>query len=152
MGIDINRLSPWAQKQIAVKLAQNVRERAQNSAETQKPKSKYHSIPTEKITAEGKQIRFDSKKESERFDELMLLLKAGVISDLKLQPQFTLQEAYTTPEGERVRAVRYNADFSYWKSGERIIEDVKSPATKTKVYAIKRKLMLEHGFKITEVE
>ena len=152
MGIDVSRLSPWAQRQIAAKLAQSMRERAQNNADSQKSKSKYHSTPTEKKTAEGKIMRFDSKKEAARFDELMLMLQAGAISDLRLQPQFTLQEAYTTPQGERIRAVRYNADFSYWREGEYVIEDVKSPATKTKVYAIKKKLMADHGYTITEVE
>lgn len=57
-------------------------------------------------------IPFDSQKEARRFIELRSLLKAGKIRNLKLQPQFTLQESYVTPEGERVRAVRYVADFS----------------------------------------
>ena len=61
---------------------------------------------------------FDSKKEARRYDELMAMLRAGQIRDLKLQPQFTIQEAYTTPEGQRVRAIRYQADFSYERATE----------------------------------
>ena len=71
----------------------------------------------------------------------MLLLQAGKIRDLKLQPQYTLQESTLPPEGERVRAIKYVADFSYerptlpdcngvvhWLP---VVEDVESKATKT---------------------
>ena len=36
------------------------------------------------------ELRFDSQKEARRYDELMVMLRAGIISDLRLQPQFTL--------------------------------------------------------------
>lgn len=102
-------------------------------------------------------ITFDSQKEAARYDALMLLLAAGEIRDLKLQPEFTLQEAFTTPDGERVRAVRYRADFSYRrrvKEGadtrwERVVEDVKG--FRTKDYELKRKLMLGMGVTVTEL-
>lgn len=95
----------------------------------------------------------------------MLLLKAGKIRNLKLQPEFTLSQAYTTPEGNRIRATRYRADFSYERkkkasnfqiASERwefIVEDVKSRATKTRVYEIKKKLMRERfGIEVQEAE
>ena len=123
---------------------------------------KYHNNPA----ARGS-IRFDSQKEAARYDELILLLKTGKIRSLKLQPEFTLQEAFTTPDGERVQAIKYRADFSYdilrhnryedydgveWiDEWEPVIEDVKSPATKTPVYQLKRKMMMEKGFVIKEV-
>ena len=102
-------------------------------------------------------ICFDSQKEAARFDELVLLSKAGEIRDLKLQPEFTIQEAFTTPDGEKVRAVRYRADFSYRrpiKEGpdtrwETIVEDVKG--FRTKEYELKRKLMLRLGVKVIEI-
>ena len=108
------------------------------------------------------ELRFDSKKEARRYDELALLLAAEKIRDLKLQPEYTLQEAYTTLEGVRVRAIRYRADFSYERATEpdccgevhwlRVVEDVKSEATKTRGYAIKRKLMRERlGIDVREV-
>ena len=53
-------------------------------------------------------ITFDSQKEAARYDQLMLRLCAGEIRDLKLQPEFTLQEAFTTPLGECVRAIKYS--------------------------------------------
>ena len=127
---------------------------------------KYHNMPDNR-TVGGKKIKFDSKKEASRYDELMLMLIAGKIRNLKLQPEFTLQESFTTADGERVQAVRYRADFSYEKKvrnryedydgyeyvdeWETVIEDVKTPGTKTALYLQKRKLCLDKGIRITEV-
>ena len=144
MGIDIGSLPPWAQRQVLAKLTAS----HPLLSSPQRGTAKYRN---EK--AERGEIRFDSKKEAQRYDELMLLLQAGEISDLRLQRDYTLQEAYTTPEGKRVRAIRYRADFTYVRNGELIVEDVKSPATKTRAYEIKKKLMLEkYGIEITEEE
>ena len=149
MGIDINRLSPWAQKQIAQKIAANAAKTAQ---EQRLGHSKYNNTPDERI-AQNATIRFSSKAEAKRYDELMLMLKVGEIRDLKLQPQFTLQEAYTTPDGKHIRAIRYVADFSYNTERGFVVEDVKSKATKTRVYELKRKLMREkYGIEIQEIE
>ena len=51
-------------------------------------KPKYGSQKAERGT-----IRFDSQKEARRYDELMVMLRGGIITDLRLQPQFTLQES-----------------------------------------------------------
>lgn len=156
MGVSIESLSPWAQRQVLQKLT---------AAEAQKKaarESKYHNQKDERAAGSGASIRFDSKKEARRYDELMAMLRAGKIRDLKLQQQFTLQEAYTTTEGVRVRAIRYQADFTYQKpqfvdrDGEWIwglvVEDVKSRATKTRAYAMKKKLMQERfNIEIQEV-
>ena len=99
-------------------------------------------------------IRFDSQKEARRYDELLLMLRAGEIRDLRLQPQFTIQESYVTETGERVRAIRYTADFSYIRevSGEKIVEDVKSGPTRTKEYLRNRKFMRSmYGIDVREV-
>ena len=79
--------------------------------------------------------------------------EAGLISDLKLQHNFTLREAYTLPDGERVTGTVYKADFTYYDSaGNFIVEDVKSEATKkNSVYQLKKKLMMDKGFRIQEV-
>lgn len=96
--------------------------------------------------------KFPSKKEARRFEELFLLYTAGQIRELKLQPSFTLQESYITPAGERIRAIRYVADFSYIEGGRLVVEDVKSRATRTPTYLIKRKLMQERlGIEIKEI-
>lgn len=112
-----------------------------------KVRNKYGAIKT---TSNG--IRFDSRAEADRYEVLMAMLKAGTISDLRLQPHFTLAEAWKTPDGDPVRSIVYIADFSYWRNGHLIIEDVKSKATRTPQYAMKRKLMAAAGWTITEVE
>lgn len=95
-------------------------------------------------------LKFDSKKERQRFIELMAMQEAGLISELRLQHNFTLREGYTMPNGERVKGTIYKADFTYKDSeGDFIIEDVKG--VRTDVYKLKRKMMLDKGFIIREV-
>ena len=164
MGIDIRQLSPQFQKQALEKWAAQQRTK---HVEPRESKSKYHNTPAER-SGENENIRFSSQKEARRYDELMLMLKAGEIRDLRLQPQFTLQEAYTTPDGKRVRAIRYVADFSYermrpyWKGYEahfpddgwyRVVEDTKGgKATQTPTYKMKKKMMQDkYGITIKEV-
>lgn len=105
-------------------------------------------------------IRFQSQREARRYDELMLMLRGGAIRKLKLQPQFTLQESFVSPDGKRVQAIRYIADFSYEKkitslpmdSWEFVVEDVKVKATQTPQYRTKKKLMMEKfGIEIKEI-
>lgn len=155
MGVDIRQLAPWAQKQIAQKIAEQNREQAKKlvqEQQEQKP-NKYRNIPDERAADDGTSIKFKSKAEARRYDDLMILYRAGQIHELKLQPQFTLQEAYTLPNGKRIRAIRYDADFSYNTGSGLVVEDVKSKATKTRVYAMKKKLMQEKfGITITEIE
>lgn len=150
MNIDMGDISSWAQRQVEAQLGAS-----------EKPR-KYHNHPVDRLMPKGKKLHFDSKKEAQRYDELMLLLRAGKIRDLKLQPQFTLQEAYIAPDGEKNGAVRYKADFSYERPTEPdangqvywvpVVEDVKSRATRTRDYIMKKKLMLERfGISVQEV-
>lgn len=119
--------------------------------------------------AEVNGIRFDSKKEARRFSELSFLEHMGYIRDLRLQQDYTLQEAYTTTEGERIRAIRYRADFVYELTdkdpqiacvadreyfrkagpGAKIIEDAKG--CRTDIYTMKRKMMADRGYSVREV-
>lgn len=98
-----------------------------------KPTSKYRNI---KIVVNG--IKFDSKKEATRYQELLVLQKAGMITNLKLQDRFEI-----VPKQAGERKVVYVADFTYFtQSGKLIVEDVKSAITrKNTAYIIKRKLM-----------
>lgn len=91
-----------------------------------------------KVIVDG--IKFDSKKEAKRFQELMILKKAGLIKDLELQPVFVLQESYINNKNEKVRAIIYKADFIYFDINldRYIVEDVKG--YKTDVYKLKKKL------------
>ena len=117
------------------------KQRLPEAQQEQKWQAKYKNAPEKR---DG--VRFDSKKEARRYDELLTMLRAGLISDLRLQPQFTLQESYCTETGERVRAVRYRA------GGKLIVEDVKSTATRTKEYLRNKKFMRsKFGIDIQEV-
>ncbi len=160
MAIDVKDLPPAYQAQALRKLME--REQRKQCAPLPSPVDaptgggrKYHNKPTERVTASGAVLRFDSQKEARRYDELAALEQAGKIRDLRMQVDFTLQEAYTDGEGRRVRAIRYRADFTYEKvRGDPwteyngsfwvlVVEDVKSRATRTKEYIMKRKLMKE---------
>ena len=112
-----------------------------------------------KIFADGEV--FDSKKEYRRWNELILLLKAGEITSLRRQVKYVLIPAQREPDitgprggirpGKLIeREVSYIADFVYTdKDGQTVVEDCKG--MRTKEYIIKRKLMLkEYGIRIKE--
>ena len=72
-------------------------------------------------------IRFSSKREAHRYEELLLCLKSGTIQDLKLQPKFDFPMGF-----------KYFADFSYTQpDGKKIVEDVKG--FRTHVFILKEK-------------
>lgn len=123
--------------------------------------SKYHS---KKVTI-GDEV-FDSKKEAKRYQELLLLERAGEISHLQRQVKYVLIPAqkepseqiytrgknrgYRKPGKVLERECSYVADFVYYQDGELIVEDTKG--FRTKEYIIKRKLMLYmHGIRIKEI-
>ena len=109
--------------------------------------SKYNS---KKTVVDGQ--KFDSKKEANRYQELVLLEKAGVIKDLSRQVKFVLIPSQRDENGKVIeRECSYKADFMYYdEAGETIVEDVKG--FRTKEYIIKRKLMLyQYGIRIREV-
>jgi len=99
---------------------------AGNTVGRNKPR-KYRNIKT-RIGA----ITFDSKREAERYQELRLLITAGKVKQLELQPKFPLACGFTPvkirskryPNG---RQVTYTADFRYWDvdRGKLVVEDVK---------------------------
>lgn len=152
MGVDIKSFSPEMQRQIITKMVKEKSYTQSPKPKNREPKSKYNNQKDQRGT-----VKFDSKKEAKRYDELTLLLQAGKIRDLKLQREFTLQEAYTTPDGERINAIRYRADFTYERltnknEWEFVVEDVKSKATATPVYKMKKKMLHEkYGYLIEEV-
>lgn len=107
--------------------------------------TKYYS---RKVTVDG-QV-FDSKKEYKRWCELVLLQKAGQVTDLKRQVKYELIPSQKVGKRVAERACTYVADFVYTENGETVVEDTKG--FKTKDYIIKRKLMLwVHGIRIKEV-
>ena len=107
-----------------------------------------------KIEIDG--IKFDSKKEARRYQQLSLMQRAGEISDLELQPKFELIKSVKFAGTDRAKpAIRYFADFAYTDTltGKRIVEDVKSKVTReSPVYRMKKHMMLAiHGIEINEV-
>ena len=112
--------------------------------------TKYRS---QKITVDG--ITFDSVKEANRWQELRMLERAGEIRDLQRQVPFVVIPTQRDENGKLIeKEVRYVADFTYIEKGKltRTVEDVKSEATRTREYIIKRKLMLyRNGIRIREV-
>lgn len=101
-------------------------------------KNKYGAIKTE---IDG--IKFDSKKEADRYGKLKLLKMAGEIIYIELQPRFDIKI-----NGKFCGF--YKADFRItWKSGNVTIEDVKG--MKTPVYNLKKKIIeAMYGIKIIE--
>lgn len=92
-------------------------------------RGKYGAV---KATVDG--IRFDSKLEAARWQELLLLQKAGMISGLQRQVPFDL-----TLNGHLI--CRYVADFVYTttETGETTVEDAKGILTPE--FRLKAKMM-----------
>lgn len=96
-------------------------------------------------------MKFDSKKERQRYLELEMMLNAGLITNLKRQVPFELLPAFYH-EGKKVQGIKYVADFVYDENGQQVIEDVKSDGTRSnQVYRMKKKWMLSKGLEIKEI-
>lgn len=121
--------------------------------------NKYHNS---KVIMDGQS--FQSRKEARRYAELKMMQSAGFIHGLQRQKKYVLIPAQREPDTIGARGgkhkgqlieheVAYYADFVYYdRDGREVVEDVKSPATRTEVYKVKRKLMLYvHGIRIIEV-
>lgn len=128
--------------------------------------NKYYNIKTR--TSDG--LVFDSHKEARRWEELLLLQRAGKITELRRQVEYELipaqyeyYERYSK-KGERLkdgqklveRKICYVADFVYTdtETGELKVEDVKGykQGGAYDVFVIKRKLMRAiHGIKVDEI-
>lgn len=122
-------------------------------------RNKYHA---RKCVLNG--IEFDSRKEAQRYSELLILERAKEIMNLQRQVKFVLIPAQygvcerygkngkRLKDGKRLieKECAYVADFVYEENGKTVVEDVKG--MKTKDYIIKRKLMLfKFDIRIREV-
>lgn len=109
-------------------------------------KNKYNSEKTEKDN-----IIFASQKEAAKYEELALLLKAGQITKLELQPVYVLQQGFTDNSGRRHRAIKYKADFRItYPDGTIAVIDTKG--YRTPAYMIKKKLLLKRYPDIVFIE
>jgi recombinational DNA repair protein RecR len=96
-------------------------------------------------TTDGK---FDSELEYCRWCELLILQKAGKITNLKRQVKFVLID-----KSKHGKEICYIADFTYYDGNKHVVEDTKSTATKTPLYRLKKRLLAErYGITIKEVE
>ena len=130
--VKLRDLSPEARNQVCRAMG------APGSTEFQKAPSKWRNVRT---TVDG--IQFASQREARRYAELKIELRAGEITDLKLQKRFALRV-------NGIHVCDYVADFVYRRKGIRVVEDAKGKATD--VYRIKRALMRAiHGVEIVEV-
>ena len=110
-------------------------------------------------------IKFDSKKEMQRYIVLKTAEDSGVISNLELQVKYELipavREEYIehlkTKDKVKTRTLQlpitYTCDFQYLKNGVLIVEDVKaSPKMLPKEFVLKEKMMFAlKGIKIKKV-
>lgn len=103
-----------------------------------------HKFGAEVVVDEETGLRFASRKEYNRYHQLLMLRKAGMIGQLRLQVPYELN-----PDGSF--SYIYLADFVYVDAmtGATIVEDAKG--YRTKEYRKKRRLMLKvHGITIKE--
>ena len=98
------------------------------------------------IKCQYKGIKFDSKKERDRYITLEFLVFERKITQLEVHPRFDLMV-----NGQKIG--RYTADFRYKQNGITIVEDVKSKATKTRDYMLRKKILATYNppIHITEV-
>lgn len=104
-------------------------------------KKKRAKFNNQKVEYDGH--TFDSKKEYNRYRELLLLLKAGQIGQIRLQVPYELNDGGT-------HSYKYIADFVYIdKDAGLIVEDCKG--CRTAVYKKKFRLMKNiHNITIKE--
>lgn len=115
-----------------------------------KPKAGKQKFGNEKTTVDG--VKFDSRVEATRWQQLEMMEKAGIITNLRRQVAFELAPPVKL-NGKTKPALRYFADACYTEDGIDVVEDTKSPSTKkTAIYRAKKHLMATvHGIEIREV-
>jgi hypothetical protein len=110
-------------------------------------RSKYGNVPT---TVNG--VKLDSKAEARRYQELLLLQRAGQITGLLVHPEFELQPAFES-RGKAYRPIIYEGDFEYIEDFV-VVEDVK--AVQTAEFKLKAKMFRYHyphiDFRIVDVK
>jgi hypothetical protein len=96
-------------------------------------RNKYHA---KKTRLDG--FVFDSQMEANRWAELRLLEKQGLIRDLSRQVRYEI-----IPKTSRNRAHCYTVDFIYYENGKMVVEDVKG--AKLQDYILRRDMLISSG-------
>ena len=102
------------------------------------PRAKYRNA---KCVIDGKPL--DSKKEGEHYLHLRMRERLKEISSLEMQPVFEL--FYVCPRRGRIHIGMFTPDFRYFErtvDGRDVVRvvDVKSVATKTEAYRLRKRL------------
>lgn len=115
-------------------------------------KSKYNNRKAEYYDPQIKEtITFDSEKERDYYLILKDREKRGEISHIERQIPIEIQPAFTMPSGEKIRAIKYIADFSYLDNKDKFIHFIDVKGMRTEVYKLKKKLLAYKGIYIEEV-
>jgi hypothetical protein len=93
-------------------------------------------------------IKFDSKKEANRWMELQLLERGGVISELRRQVKVELLGQYRPIYTRTGRKMKITFDFSYIEDGVLIYEDTKGMPTRD--YEVRVAVARAMGLEIRE--
>ena len=111
---------------------------------------KQNKYRNKKVEYDG--IKFDSIKEKANWIKYKLLEQSGEIHGLQRQVKWELIKTFKLND-KTYRATYYISDIQYYdKEGKLHVIDVKSPATRTQVYQLKKKLMAwKYGIEIEEV-
>lgn len=105
-------------------------------------------------------VQLDSMRERDRYEELLLLKRAGEVIDLEVHKRFALVVGGIPIKYASGRQAVYVADFVYIRpvesgtvryGGNVVIEDVKMDVHRDRVYKLKRAIMLAMGHEITEI-
>lgn len=170
MGLNISLadLPEPYRKQATEKILSQMKKKPTAPPQSVQKGKKAPKLHNKKVERHGK--TFDSIKEANRYDELVLMEQQGIIQNLEWQKKFPLlpaqykavirygKDGARLKDGQKLveRAVDYFADFAYERDGVYVVEDVKgyrnpSSAAYAK-FVLKRKMMLYfHGIEITEV-
>ena len=117
--------------------------------EPPKKKSKYRNEPT---FVEDQ--RFDSKREAKHWQDLLLMKRKGLITQLERQVSYSFMVNGRLLRWPSGRLCQYDADMTYYdENGVFCVVDVKSKITmQNPVYKLKKMLMLHvNGVEIIEV-
>lgn len=142
-------MSNWTQADVD-RVNARLKNQGRNAVQVQalpvsKP-SKYRNVKTV-IGSET----FDSAKEAQHWLFLLARQSSGEIRNLQRQVRFALM-APTRDRRGLVHVAEYVADFVYDEAGVSHVIDVKSKATRTQTYRLKRKwLELQENIVIEEV-
>lgn len=140
---NLDRLGAEARRQVRAAMQSQRSEADQSNCIVEDVALRPSKLRNVRTVVDG--ITFDSLLEAKRYGELKIEAMAGVVCDLQVHQRFCL-------DVNGVHICDYEADFTYYRNGQFVVEDVKSKPTVTRLYRVKKKLMRAlHGLVIQEV-